>query len=320
MASHGKHTPGPSPFDIASRADFIIRSSDDINFHVYKLIMSISSPIFSDMFEVANPEPVRLGSPPELPFVCVAENSKTLDAILRFLYPNISYVLPQDVSLIRAVLEAARKYELSTVRSAAVEALAKCVGTKPLPVYAIACQYGIEDIARAAAMATTQFSPDVLWAESEYDDELERISARMLRRLVRYRQDCLNAASEGSQQWTGPDIVKGIWCGAHKNCRACSTTALTLPRPTGSRTYTNRYHDWWINYMSGLREKLKTEWWDEDRVRADLISAMVESECGYMKSLHFTICMRQVEDMVRSMSQDIRNRQANVSLALDSFT
>ncbi|KAI0255963.1 hypothetical protein BJV78DRAFT_1113987, partial [Lactifluus subvellereus] len=42
------------PFDDAD-ADIILRSSDQVNFHVYKVILSVASPFFKDMFSLPQP-------------------------------------------------------------------------------------------------------------------------------------------------------------------------------------------------------------------------------------------------------------------------
>ena len=39
------------PFDHA-KADIILRSSDNIDFHVFKLFLSLASPFFEDMFNI----------------------------------------------------------------------------------------------------------------------------------------------------------------------------------------------------------------------------------------------------------------------------
>ena len=77
-----------APFDHA-KADIILRSSDNIDFRVFKLLLSLASPFFETLFDIPQPaeevgdQEVKDG----LAVVRVTEDSKTLDALLRFCYP-----------------------------------------------------------------------------------------------------------------------------------------------------------------------------------------------------------------------------------------
>ena len=77
-----------APFDHA-KADIILRSSDNIDFRVFKLFLSLASPFFETLFDI--PQPDEENGDQEikdgLVVVPVTEDSKTLDALLRFCYP-----------------------------------------------------------------------------------------------------------------------------------------------------------------------------------------------------------------------------------------
>ncbi|KIJ65516.1 hypothetical protein HYDPIDRAFT_130726 [Hydnomerulius pinastri MD-312] len=73
-----------SPFDHA-KADIILRSSDNIDFRIFKLFLSLASPFFESLFDI--PQPIEESEEQEikdgLPIIPVSEDSKTLDALLR---------------------------------------------------------------------------------------------------------------------------------------------------------------------------------------------------------------------------------------------
>lgn len=84
------------PFDRLDR-EVILVSSDNIHFGCHRTILSIVSPFFSDMFSL--PQAPHAGVPAGndsaygqqevggIPVIPVTESSKTLDTLLRFIYP-----------------------------------------------------------------------------------------------------------------------------------------------------------------------------------------------------------------------------------------
>ncbi|KAG2345774.1 hypothetical protein BDR05DRAFT_1011755 [Suillus weaverae] len=125
-----------SPFD-HPKADIIMRSSDGVDFRVFKLFLSLASPFFETMFELPQP---AVGTNDDtkdgLPVISVQEDSKTLDTFLRFCYPS---TLAEDPSLenltdIKAIVGAARKYSLNLIERKVCQALAspKVLEAEPL--------------------------------------------------------------------------------------------------------------------------------------------------------------------------------------------
>ncbi|KAI0328715.1 hypothetical protein GY45DRAFT_959318 [Cubamyces sp. BRFM 1775] len=135
------------PFD-REDADFIIRSSDKVEFYVHRIILALASPVFAAMLMLPQP----LGADVHRPAVDVVEDSETLDAFLRVCYP-----LPDPeltvLDLIRKVLAAAAKYEAAAVSASMRMALLRpaILEPNPLRVFAIACCFGLEAEARTAA-------------------------------------------------------------------------------------------------------------------------------------------------------------------------
>ena len=94
---------GP-PFD-DDDADIILRSSDQVEFLVYKVILSKASPVFKTMFSLPQP-----ATDIARPIVDLAENSKVLAAVLSAIYPHTSVAAnPLSLDDLIATLDAARK-------------------------------------------------------------------------------------------------------------------------------------------------------------------------------------------------------------------
>ncbi|EIN03893.1 hypothetical protein PUNSTDRAFT_29952, partial [Punctularia strigosozonata HHB-11173 SS5] len=62
-------------------ADVILRTSDNVDFRVYKLILSLASPFFSDMFTLPQAMDANVGQPVP-PVINMAEDSATIDCLL----------------------------------------------------------------------------------------------------------------------------------------------------------------------------------------------------------------------------------------------
>ncbi|KAF8555639.1 hypothetical protein OG21DRAFT_1483687, partial [Imleria badia] len=115
-----------APFD-HEKADIILRSSDNIDFRVFKLFLSLASPFFETLFDI--PQPDEENGDQEikdgLVVIPVTEDGKTLDALLRFCYPCTLADDPNIEVLKDAmdVLEAARKYSLDVIETKARKAI-----------------------------------------------------------------------------------------------------------------------------------------------------------------------------------------------------
>lgn len=151
------------PFDDVN-ADIVFHTSDHVDFRIFRLILTLSSPFFQGMFSL--PQPSDTSSPsavtatrttngtPEKtpPTVDVPEDSHTLDALLRFLYPNTHTPMFRNLTHARRVALAASKYHLVVaLDKIAHQVKARYVTEHPLEVYLFACQMGWEAVARAAA-------------------------------------------------------------------------------------------------------------------------------------------------------------------------
>src|SRR5579863_1495759 len=97
--------------------NIILRSSDRVDFIVYKVILSKASPVFKAMFSLPQPATDSDTQPnSRRPIVELAENSKVLAAFLSILYPPTP-MSPEPLSLddLIAALDMARKYDIATM-------------------------------------------------------------------------------------------------------------------------------------------------------------------------------------------------------------
>ena len=106
-------SPLPDRLDMAN-ADIIIQSCDFINFRVHKLVLSLSSPFFDDMFSL--PQPSDQDVVDGLPVVRLSEDAEVLNCLLTMSYP-IPSVIPNSYNKTLMVLVASRKYEMDGVQS-----------------------------------------------------------------------------------------------------------------------------------------------------------------------------------------------------------
>ncbi|TFY82479.1 hypothetical protein EWM64_g1533 [Hericium alpestre] len=189
----------PAPRDAGapfndSTADVILRSSDNVSFHVHKVILSLASPFFRDMFSIpqstSGSEFSMVSQEAEcLPVVDVTEDARTLETVLRCCYP-VEWPTVTQLSDVRLILEAAQKYDLDAAYKLAVASLKASIDQDVLGVFAIACRCKLSEVCVAAARQFLQHK--LITFDSE---ELDHIPARQYHKLLQYHQRCSAAAS-----------------------------------------------------------------------------------------------------------------------------
>ncbi|KAH9893458.1 hypothetical protein C8Q73DRAFT_791311 [Cubamyces lactineus] len=148
----------PSPFN-KYNADIILRSSDLVDYRVYSQVLMAASPFFEGMFEVRQPPPAEQLQKYGLPIICVSEDHKTLDTLLRICYP-VPKPNQWALDLIEPALRAAIKYEMEYAETVLTAELQNHL-SRPLPpdsteplafrVWTIACRLHLDEVARCAA-------------------------------------------------------------------------------------------------------------------------------------------------------------------------
>ena len=175
-----------APFDDA-RADLVLQSCDEVHFHVFKLILSLTSPIFSDMFSIPSPPSEKHYD--EVQVVHITEHSTALDVVLRHIYPVRS---PKGDMLHYASIlaEFGQKYQVEALDEFITVYLTDSVKRDPVGVYAIAATYRYSDI--GAIAARTCLNILFFGLESPY---LRCMTVEHISELHRYHVACGEAAA-----------------------------------------------------------------------------------------------------------------------------
>ena len=200
----------PPPFDEASDGDVVLKSSDGVLFRVHKVILSLASPFFRDMFSLPQTgTPLDgAGSGPIIPFT---ESSETIDTLLRVIYPSEDPD-PKLVQEIEGVVEAAIKYDMQKCISVMRKKLILCASKEPIRVFMIACKNRLADVASAAAHLSLRrpilYSFElgsVVHPFSAFED----ITAGSLFRLIEYQRHSAKVANDAMSDltWTREDFT-----------------------------------------------------------------------------------------------------------------
>ncbi|EKM56259.1 uncharacterized protein PHACADRAFT_171992 [Phanerochaete carnosa HHB-10118-sp] len=204
----------PAPFN--EPADFIIRTAQDMQYHVSAAILSFASPYFRDL---SLDPPNRRG-----PFIFdVPESDATIETILRFVYPVADPVL-HELDDVSEAYTAATKYELEYAVAALRKmfSLLRFLEHEPVRVYAIARRFSLTDDANPAA----DFACKSAQAEWPICEEFAHAPAMAYQDLVLYHRRRTTATAEVLKK-TQPFAE-------YKICLECY---LDMPNSDGSWSY-----------------------------------------------------------------------------------
>jgi hypothetical protein len=235
---------GP-PFDDAD-ADAILRSADQVDFHVYRVILSKSSPFFKSMFSLPQPD---YGSSEKRPVVNVTENSRTINVLLAFIYPvKTEAILLNDAM---DALSAARKYDMAAVSQRLYEKLAnsKVVQDSPVEVFCVAYSHKLGEAGRIAAKASLKHRMSL----DDIGDKLRYTNGPALHQLWKFHRACsataAKAVSDDELTWiaksdsTWWDLARVSWCQCNKHTYKIGTSRDTWDATTPWHNYITRAHN-----------------------------------------------------------------------------
>jgi hypothetical protein len=179
------------PFD-RIEADLIIRSSDQVDFHVHKVVLGIASVVFEDMFTAPGPPPHEKEQ--DVPIINLIEDSRTLHHLLTMIYP-VDPIIPETIEDALFLLATCQKYEMNAtaycVRSLLKERKPPLVtALNSFRAYGIASRHHLKDETLFAARLTLE-RPMNFDACSK---DLRFISGADLFRLWGYHNECIKAA------------------------------------------------------------------------------------------------------------------------------
>jgi len=140
-------------------ADVILRASGGKEFHAHKVILSLASPVFRDMFSV--PQPPSADSS-QLPIVDVNDPPEAFEMFLRTIYPTRNPLIT-DVETLVTILRLADKYDARDTIDIHRDYLPPTPNNSPpIELYAILCACGRDKEAGAAARRVPLASLDSL--------------------------------------------------------------------------------------------------------------------------------------------------------------
>jgi hypothetical protein len=182
-----------SPYQFtADDADIILRASRcevPRKFRVHKVILSIASPVFKDMFAIPQPIPEARFARDTIPVIDVDDTPEDLEDFLRMIYPfGFPAVLTLDeISRAIAIFD---KYQvqgesLSPLRSLLVSP--EFLKNEPIRVYSLACGWGFKREADLAAPYTS-FHDVLASARVEDVQQMTGMEYRRILILSRERQ------------------------------------------------------------------------------------------------------------------------------------
>ncbi|GJE84432.1 BTB/POZ domain-containing protein [Phanerochaete sordida] len=248
MASH--YSVAATPFDKPG-ANLVLRTADNVDFFVSKMIMALASPIFADMFHLAEPTSAHTHDTatthaPEAPVIELTERSRALDHFLRFIYP-IDKPHIDDPEHILDVLKVASKYMVDFVEHDMLQRFSALAEERPFHAYAQAYQHRREDAMRIAARASLA-QP---WPGVGQDLTIEFMEfPAALTRLQDYHSACGDAAAGATRAAgaTTPDPVEKPWF-------PYTHTSEWRNRPEPRFYYTA--HPWWKDALETLVKILR---------------------------------------------------------------
>jgi BTB/POZ domain len=183
---------GP-PFD-RKDSDLIIRTCDQVDFHVHKAVLAIASVVFEDMFTAPGPSPHEQGQ--STPVITLTEDSKTLHRLLTVLYP-VDLSIPESMEDALFLLATCQKYQMDAPAACIRTLIKGC--TSPLftvqnsfRAYGIASRYHLREEALLAARLTLERAMNF----NECGEDLAFISGAALFQLWEYRTECIKVAKD----------------------------------------------------------------------------------------------------------------------------
>lgn len=300
-------------------ADIVLRSSDGTLFYSWKTLLSISSPVFSDMFTLTQPATLN-DTDDGRPVIDLTEDSCTLGRILSLCHPASctgKQFKVESVPELGAVLEVTTKYDMENIRSVVLEELTRpsFLRQDPVRIYALACQYGYPEAARLAAKHTLALPTLV----RGYVPELEKIHAGTLCRLLLYREACMTAALDVAQDhawilYPHSSPLFGCDGGESDNDVGWTTVRYHPSRKYRSgRVERVSVHTWWLDYMKKSGQALQRSPHggavkDKELVN-DVLSTISSSDC---KECDTSEVLETFRSFVEIFAEEIDSRVTRV--------
>ncbi|KAI0272561.1 hypothetical protein BC834DRAFT_353248 [Gloeopeniophorella convolvens] len=301
-----------SPFDDED-ADLIIRSSDNVDFRVYKAILSKASPVFRTTLSLPQPatRDTRASREP-CPVIDLAEGSKIIAPLLTSIHPVVFATTSrgaddEEWSLddLIAILAAAKKYDMASASERVLQSFADAafLRDKPIEAFCAAHKYKLEAPARIAAKACLQvrLNLDIV------GEKLPFLDGQALHHLWRFHRACSAAATAAfrNDSLELPTVDPDDWWRTATStescpCRKHSFTVIFKPRtrPRSSFgaveenhfvakrvTIDTRLNGLWLNYMKRALAALGEQPSTNALLRPDVLVISHQETCGRCRDM-----------------------------------
>ncbi|KAJ7087143.1 hypothetical protein C8R44DRAFT_687366 [Mycena epipterygia] len=209
---------GEADLDNHCPPDFILRSSDGVDFHVHKEMLKLVSGFFEGMFRLpAGNRDLGDLSRNGITVLQMAEQDSVLYRLLRFAYParspgQYTLVTEADLDGIAAVHQAAHKYHFFHVELLINEMLANpaLINAYPHRLFGIARLLDLPELARAAALSTLRFPFDsglpsfpemalLRWSEGQKLAKLHRLCGLDAQKIA--QDQCIHSHVDVEPIW-----------------------------------------------------------------------------------------------------------------------
>lgn len=234
----GKSALSQVPFDDPHHGNAVIRSSDDVNFHVDRSILGFASPLLSQLLEAQSgvdgpsDDNIAFDNP---------EESHTLAAFLQLCYPLPDPPMRTRSSIDERIrdacelFDAANRYKIARAQDYAKRACFAAANAFPLRLYFIASRYRWTEVAEQSALRAVYELTD------SHVPEMDTVRASAYRRLLVYRQTCRNiilskwyypGSADGTvakakywsqKPWLENTDEVGFWLALHTRARSQAT-------------------------------------------------------------------------------------------------
>ncbi|KAJ6581664.1 hypothetical protein B0H19DRAFT_1116226 [Mycena capillaripes] len=293
----------PSPFDDPS-GDIIIRSSENVDFRMHKVLLSLVSPFFKDMFEV--PQPTFDGEEKEkfqsdnirdgIPVISMYDDQnracgkEVVEFVLSSCHParfHCRPIAPIRTEMVQPIIDVANRYGMDWAVKAVLHD-PHLLKTNPFLVFAHATHKGFAADAALAANETLRFRIQ----EFPHEPALKYISAYQYHALLEFHKRCGKAAAAIARgediDWI-PDDTLRLFPGSHVSCSPMNDTEnqvnrwnlklgldafileISMPEPfRGSLRSTSKLR----SGSKNIRSSTSQLWWIE---YMELTAAAVES-------------------------------------------
>ena len=181
--------------------DIILRAGTEPgpkhDFRVHKLILSLASSVFRDMFTFPQPLDQTLDEQHGLPVADISEAPEVFDIVLRSIYPGVTPPKVTEQATLTALLFTGDKYDISLTHPVFGESL-KTFLLSPSDsfwVYIMACRFGFPDVAKEAVQRLSK-------------DNLLHLGNREHRRYLSSTNLCRLAQFVKMRYFDGRDIIR----------------------------------------------------------------------------------------------------------------